>query len=151
MQLNNLSNSNCAIRHAIAQDADAIANLSHQLGYPTTTSAVQHRLAQMHSANHVVYVAEIPNIGVIGWIHAHLCLLLQTNLHAEIGGLVVDEKYRGSGIGQQLLLQIEQWASQQGCESVYLRSNIIREQARIFYRKMGYSYIKTSLTFSKHL
>jgi len=139
------------IRQAIAHDANAIANLSHQLGYPTTANAVLHRLAQMHSANNVVYVAEIPHIGVVGWIHAHLCLLLQTNLHAEIGGLVVDENYRESGIGRQLLLQIEQWASQQGCESVYLRSNIIRKQAHIFYEKMGYSYIKTSLAFSKHL
>ncbi|AFZ30437.1 GCN5-related N-acetyltransferase [Gloeocapsa sp. PCC 7428] len=146
-----MSNSNYTIRQAIAQDADEIANLSHQLGYPTTTSAVRQRLAQMHSANHAVYVAEISGIGVVGWIHAHLCLLLQTNLHAEIGGLVVDERYRGSGIGRQLLLQIEQWASQQGCESVYLRSNIIRKQAHIFYKKMGYSYIKTSLAFNKHL
>lgn len=146
-----MSNSNYAIRQAIAQDADEIVNLSRQLGYPTTTSAVRQRLAQMHSANHAVYVAEISDIGVVGWIHAHLCLLLQTNLHAEIGGLVVDERYRASGIGRQLLLQIEQWASQQGCESVYLRSNIIRKQAHIFYKKMGYSYIKTSLAFNKHL
>lgn len=146
-----MSNSNYAIRQAIAQDADAMANLSHQLGYSTTVSAVQHRLAQMHSANHAVYVAEIPNIGVVGWIHAHLCLLLQTDLHAEIGGLVVDENYRECGIGRQLLLQMEQWASQQGCKSVYLRSNIIRKQAHIFYEKMGYSYIKTSLAFHKHL
>ncbi|MUL37144.1 GNAT family N-acetyltransferase [Gloeocapsopsis dulcis] len=68
-----------------------------------------------------------------------------------MGGLVVDENYHGSGIGRQLLLQIEQWASQQGCESVYLRSNIIRKQAHVFYEKMGYSYIKTSLAFHKHL
>jgi GNAT superfamily N-acetyltransferase len=105
----------------------------------------------MQSANHAVYVAEIVDIGVVGWIHAHLCLLLQTNLHAEIGGLVVDERYRSSGIGRQLLLQIEQWASQQGCESVYLRSNVVRTQAHIFYEKMGYSYTKTSLAFHKHL
>ncbi|OKH27587.1 GNAT family N-acetyltransferase [Chroogloeocystis siderophila] len=146
-----MSNTDCTIRQAIAHDANAIANLSHQLGYPTTTSAVRQRLAQMHSANHAVYVAEISDIGVVGWIHAHLCLLFQTNLHAEIGGLVVDERYRSSGIGRQLLLQIEQWASQQGCESVYLRSNVVRTQAHIFYEKMGYSYIKTSLAFHKHL
>lgn len=146
-----MRNNDCAIRQAIAQDANAITNLSHQLGYPTTASAVLHRLAQMHSASSIVYVAEIPDIGVVGWIHAYVCLLLQTNLHAEIGGLVVDERYRGSGIGRQLLLQIEQWATQQGCESVYLRSNIVRQQAHTFYKKMGYTHIKTSLAFEKHL
>lgn len=147
-----MSNSDCVIRQAIARDANAIAQLSQQLGYPTTTAAVLYRLEQMQSLkNYAVFVAEIPNIGVVGWIHAHLYLLLQTNLHAEIGGLVVDENYRDRGLGRQLLLQIEQWASQQGCENVYLRSNIIRKQAHVFYKKMGYSSIKTSLTFHKRL
>lgn len=138
------------IRYAIAQDANAIANLSNQLGYRTTANAVHQRLEQMqHLAHSAVFVAAL-DAGVIGWIHIYLCQLLQTDLQAEIGGLVVDDNYRGSGVGRQLLQQVEQWA-QHRCHSIYVRSNIVRDQAHIFYEKMGYNYIKTSLAFRKDL
>lgn len=139
------------IRSAITHDADAIAKLCAQLGYPTTVSAVRQRLEQIQTAqNHIVYVAECPNIRVIGWVHAYFIQLLLTDLQVEIGGLVVDENYRGTGIGRQLLLQVEQWASQHGCKCIYVRSNIIRK-AYVFYEKLGYRYIKTSLAFRKDL
>jgi len=129
-----------------------LAQLCTQLGYPTTATAVRQRLTQMQpQANYAVFVAECHDIGVIGWVHAHLTQLVQADLQVEIGGLVVDANYRGSGIGRQLLLQVEQWAKQQGCKSIYVRSNIIREQAHVFYEKLGYSYVKTSLAFCKIL
>lgn len=47
--------------------------------------------------------------------------------------------------------QIEQWASLAGCDSVLLRSNIKRQEAHLFYEKIGYTNIKQSLTFHKKL
>lgn len=66
-------------------------------------------------------------------------------------GLVVDKDHRCIGIGRILIQQIEQWASLAGCEGVMLRSNIKRQEAHLFYEKIGYTNIKQSLTFYKQL
>lgn len=150
--INHLSNSNqVKIREAIAKDAEALTRLSEQLGYPTTPAAIRQHLEQMPAEQNVVYVAECSNAGVVGWIHVHLVQLVQADLHAEIGGLVVDDNYRGGGVGRRLVQQIEEWSSKRGCKSVYVRSNAIRKQAHVFYQKIGYSHIKTSLALRKDL
>jgi GNAT superfamily N-acetyltransferase len=45
----------------------------------------------------------------------------------------------------------EEWAQEKGCESVYVRSNAVRERAHRFYERIGYTNVKTSLTFRKAL
>ncbi len=52
-----------------------------------------------------------------------------TDLQAFIGGLIVDPSDRRCGIGRRLMQYAEQWAVTQGCTSVLLRSNIVREDA----------------------
>jgi len=46
---------------------------------------------------------------------------------------------------------IEEWATLVGCEGVILRSNIKRQEAHLFYEKIGYTNIKQSITFYKKL
>jgi GNAT superfamily N-acetyltransferase len=86
---------------------------------------------------------------VVGWVHVHLYLLLVDDLEAEIGGLVVDADLRGQGVGAQLMAAAEAWARENGCQSVYLRSNTLRTEAHAFYRHLGYSLIKSQYAFRK--
>jgi len=65
--------------------------------------------------------------------------------------LVVNEAYRGKGIGEKLLAGIEDWAKERGIQAVFLRSNIVREEAHRFYEKVGYKNTKTSKIFWKYL
>ncbi|MBN1814147.1 MAG: GNAT family N-acetyltransferase, partial [Anaerolineae bacterium] len=88
---------------------------------------------------------------VVGWIHVCARPLVQVDRTAEIEGLVVDEACRGQGIGRLLIRQIERWVREKGCDTIYVRSNIIREKAHGFYEGLGYENIKTSLTFRKTL
>lgn len=140
------------IRLATTQDVEAIAILSHQLGYPVSTIAIEQRLDQILSdSNHIIYVATGRDNRGIAWIHAYTYRSLLTDFHAEIGGLVVTESDRGTGIGRQLLHQVESWAKTRGCQSILVRSNIVRSAAHRFYQKCGYSQVKTSLVFHKVL
>jgi GNAT superfamily N-acetyltransferase len=138
-------------RLARAKDAAPMAELATQLGYPTTLEQMRRRLAQVGRAEgHAVYVAVLDS-QVVGWIHVSARPLVQVDRAAEIEGLVVDEACRGRGIGRLLIRQIEQWAREKGCDTIYVRSNIIRERAHVFYQDLGYENIKTSLTFRKTL
>lgn len=97
-----LDSSDIHIRPATPEDAEAIAILSDQLGYPVATIAVEQRLHQILSNNsHIIYVASGSDNRAIAWIHAYACHLLLTDFQAEIGGLVVAQSDRGTGIGRK--------------------------------------------------
>lgn len=132
--------------------------LSGQLGYPTTPEDVRRRLGQIQQdEQHAVYVAdgvgvaELADGEVVGWIHICMRKLVQVDLLAEIEALVVDASYHRRGVGRLLIQRTEQWAREQGCHAVCVRSNVIRERAHVFYERMGYDRVKTSLTFYKVL
>jgi len=140
-----------AIRLARIGDAERVAELATQLGYPTTAEETRLRLAQVEQAEgHAIYVAELDS-QVVGWIHVCVRPLVQVERVAEIEGLVVDEACRGQGVGRLLVQQAERWAWEQGSGTMYVRSNVVREGAHAFYERAGYENIKTSLTFRKTL
>ncbi len=60
-----------------------------------------------------------------------LSRLVLTDLPAEIGGLIVAQSDRGSGIGRRLMQYAQQWADEQGCRSVLVRSNIVRQDQNV--------------------
>ncbi len=140
------------IRSATLQDAPALAALSGELGYPATEAALYARLLEISQrADHAIFVAEAAQAGLIGWVHVYTSHLLERDLQAEIGGLVVSAAHRRLGAGRQLMRRAEQWALAHQCEAVCLRSNLLREEAHAFYRQAGYEVTKTSLTFRKWL
>jgi GNAT superfamily N-acetyltransferase len=140
------------LRNATIRDSDALAALAGQLGYPSTPSQIQRRLkALLASEGNTVIVAEMPETGIAGWVHVYTQTYVEDDYHAEIGGLVVADGFRGQGVGRRLMESAEAWAREQGCALMRLRSNIIREQAHQFYRNQGYRVFKTSLTFIKDL
>ena len=140
------------IRKARETDCPAIASLTEQLGYPSSSDATYERL--MHilvSERDTVFLAHLPDERVIGWIHAYLTTILETDPYAEIGGLVVDESMRNQGVGTALLKEVERWTTEQDIGLVRVRSNIIRENAHTFYRKRGYERTKTQHVYLKQL
>lgn len=141
-----------SVRLAEARDAGVIAMLCGQLGYPSTTADIERRLAQAaDGVDSAVLVADSRRAGVIGWVHVRALHLLTRDACAELGGLVVDEAWRGRGIGGRLVAAAEDWARQQGLRTLRLRSNVVRDEAHMFYRGRGYASSKTSLLFTKTL
>lgn len=143
-----------SFRDARPSDAEALANLTTQLGYPVTVAELAERLASLDTRDGAVIVAEMRDdrdaARVVGWVHVRILVLL-TGAHAEIDGLVVDEEYRGQRIGEDLLSRAEQWAVERGQQRIYVRSNVIRERAHRFYEGLDYERVKTSYTFVKEV
>jgi GNAT superfamily N-acetyltransferase len=140
------------VRRAAATDAERLAALATQLGYTCAPKDVWTHLSPIEShEDHFVAVAELEDGHVIGWVHAYVRRLMVSNPHAEIGGLVVDAGSRGSGVGRLLMQHAEDWARENRLEAVYLRSNVIRQDAHRFYEALGYKIIKTQHAFLKVL
>jgi GNAT superfamily N-acetyltransferase len=140
------------IRLATLDDADRIAELADQLGYPTTVSDMAQRLAELfQQANHAVYVAARSEEEIYGWIHLYVYRSLLSPPMAKVGGIVVDQAWRDQGIGQHLMRKAEDWGRAHGCEAVYLKTNVVREAAHAFYERLGYRNLKSQHVFRKDL
>ena len=134
------------------QDYARMAELAGQLGYPAAAENIARRLAGMqNSAEHAAFVAQLPGGEIAGWIGVFLYRSVETDARVEVSGLVVDEHNRSQGIGQRLLERAEQWAREKGCNTIGLRSNVIRGHAHAFYERQGYQHFKTQKSFRKNL
>ena len=56
----------------------------------------------------------------------------------NIEAICVDEKYRGNGIGTQLLEHLRNTGKEQGCTDMYLTVNQENENAIKVYEKFGF-------------
>ena len=99
------------IRPMTEADASVVAELTTQLGYPTSPAETTERISVLLSRpdDHAALVAEEDGRAV-GWVHVAIYTSLESGRVATIGGLVVDEGHRSGGIGAQLLAAAEEWA-----------------------------------------
>jgi GNAT superfamily N-acetyltransferase len=128
----------------------SITRLVMQLGYPAAPEEIARRLAPiLGHPDYAMWVAEVSGrvVGVVG-VFVHLALEYD-GFHGRLLGLVVDETYRGQGIGKKLLDQTERWLRERGVHKLTLTSGKQRIEAHKFYRRLGYS--ETGLRFGKSL
>jgi GNAT superfamily N-acetyltransferase len=144
-----------SIRRLSVDDAEAAAELSSQLGYPSSPGDLRKRIEELsHTTDRVAFAAVVEGQDgqggqIVGWIDAAMERHLQSPASAVIGGLVVREAMRGQGVGRRLCIEVEEWARSQSVPLVRVRSQIKREDAHRFYLRDGYRKVKTSFVFEK--
>jgi GNAT superfamily N-acetyltransferase len=145
-------NKGVTIRRARSSDAARLAELSGQLGYPTSATEITKRLRKLKPASqNALFVAESADAGVVGWTHVSVTHLVEVGTRAELNGLIVAEGQRSLGAGARLLEAAEDWARKHGCPNMSVRSNVIRDRAHKFYERQGYEHYKTQKAFRKTL
>lgn len=138
------------MREALTGDAPRISALAMQLGYEVPVAHVELYM-QREDPNRALLVAVVPRAGVIGWVAVSERYSLLSSQRADIEGLVVEDEYRSNGIGELLVDAAETWARRRGCTTLRLLSNVVRERAHAFYRRLGYDVLKTEYVFQKSL
>ena len=137
------------IRDARLDDADAIARLLEQLGYPTDADDVPSRLERIRIVGDRLVVAELDG-NVVGLAQLHVSPTIAVERPAaKIDGIVVDESHRGQGIGRALIAEMEAEARVRGCPLLYLTTATRRADAHEFYRRVGFE--ETGRRFGKVL
>jgi GNAT superfamily N-acetyltransferase len=132
-------------------DAGCCRTLLTQLGYEMTEAELERRFDEVSSApEHSLLVAETAG-QVVGLMHVFARPALENPREAVVQAIVVDEGLRRAGVGRLLMAAAEHWASERGCRSVVLSSNIARASAHAFYAALGYRVSATSLVLRKEL
>jgi GNAT superfamily N-acetyltransferase len=127
------------IRNAIDKDADHIAILLAQLGYPNDSAFVRRRLAILAERETAqVFVAEQDSI-VVGF----LSFDREPAFHRDgwigaITAMCVLDTCRGQGIGKRLVEAAEELAKQRGCVRIAVASGVRRLETHKFYLACGY-------------
>lgn len=128
------------IRTATCDDAAQLAQLSDQLGYPSTEEDVRQRLVLLDDPERTLLVAADGDV-IGGFIDVHVQRLVETDPFGEVGGLVVGEGRRGTGVGR-LLLEAAKWSRERDLARLWIRANLAREGAHDFYRRVGCRQVK---------
>lgn len=137
------------VRRATIQDASAIARLATELGYPAAGQQITDRLSVLlMDGRHAVFTA-MRQDRMLGWMHVERRHALESGEKMEIIGLVVSASERRLGVGLALLRSAEHWASEQGFDTLVVRSNTARIQSHPFYRKHGFARDKTQHVYSR--
>jgi GNAT superfamily N-acetyltransferase len=140
------------IREPRERDHVRLAELAGQLSYPSAPDEIAQRLAGMaRSDEHAVFVAEMPDGEIAGWIGVFVSRGLEVNPRGEVSGLIVDERFRSQAVGKYLLARAEEWVGERGYDVIGLRSNVIRDRAHAFYLREGYTHSKTQKALRKTL
>ena len=125
------------IRDAGPGDAEALAGLLGQLGYPAQSDGISSRLERLRIVGDRVVVAELDG-QVVGLAHLQVSPAIEYDRPAaKIGALAVDESHRGEGIGRALVEEMETEARARGCVLLYLTTAERRADAHAFYDRVG--------------
>lgn len=128
------------VRDAEPGDADALARLCGQLGYPSSRDAVVSRLERMVRDGARALVAASDG-DVVGLATVHLRHMINHEAPlAQLTLLVVDEARRSQGVGRALVDEAEAWAKTRGCRRIIVTTALHRTGAHAFYERIGYGH-----------
>lgn len=133
-----------ALRAAIPADAERIARLLTDEGYPAGTSDIVERLARFAGDDDTVIVADVDD-EVVGFIAIHLIPRFEHGDHvARILALVVDPGVRERGVGRLLMDAAEQVARDRAAAFLEVTSGHHRPDARHLFESLGYDATLTA-------
>ncbi|WP_226374457.1 GNAT family N-acetyltransferase [Marinobacter nauticus] len=124
---------------------------SRSLGYPGRgITDVESDLAELiRSERDRLWVFTV-DAAVVGWLHAYLSIRAASTAFVEICGMAVHPEHQRQGIGAALTSHASNWAAEKGLK-LRVRCSSVREDTHEFYRKQGFSTVKTQLVFDKNL
>jgi GNAT superfamily N-acetyltransferase len=133
-----MTDSALEIRPARTTDREAIWPLLGELAIsfvPDRTAFDAALDALLAAPDALVLVAEMPGLGVVGYLVAYDHMTLLANGPAVwVGELVVDQTVRRSGVGRALMTRAEDWRREHGAAQVALATS----RAHDFYQALGY-------------
>jgi GNAT superfamily N-acetyltransferase len=133
-----MNDANVIVRPAAADDAERLASMLTDEGYPAGTSDLAERLERYSALGSQVLVAEAGG-EVVGFITILVLPRFEVaDLFARITSLVVDAGVRERGIGRLLMQAAEDQAKAAGAAWLEVTAGHHRPDARRLFESLGY-------------
>jgi GNAT superfamily N-acetyltransferase len=126
------------IRAATASDAERLATLLTDEGYPAGPSDLAARIDRFLSSGSHVLVAEAAD-AVVGFVAFHVIPRFETDERfVRVIALVVDAAERERGVARLLLADVERIAIDEGVSFLEVTAGRHRPEARQLFESLGY-------------
>ena len=138
------------LRNAVVADADDVARLLSELGYPCDTAEAAERISAILANDRQALVLARCHGKVCGLVALDFMYYLPLGTSTcRVTALVVNADAQRHGIGRQLLRDAERRARLGGAARIELTSGSQRTEAHAFYQRLGFE--KTSKRFALRL
>ena len=138
------------LRSAMIADADDVARLLTELGYPCEIDDAIERIDAIATNDRQALVLARRDGAVCGLVALDFMYYLPLGtITCRVTALVVTPTAQGLGIGRQLLKEAERRARGGGASRIELTSGSHRTEAHAFYRACGYK--DSSVRFVKQM
>ena len=129
------------VRDATPVDADDLARLCGQLGYPMESCVMPARLARLLAdTNARCFVATSGDtVAGLATVHVRYTLNHEAPI-AQLTLLVVDEAQRTRGIGRALVDAAAEWSRALGAKRFVVTTALRRADAHAFYEKLEFKH-----------
>ncbi len=132
------------VRPARSEDADAIAALLTEEGYPTGPSDVLERLGRFEEPDGAVLVADLDG-RPLGFVAIRAVPRFEhDDVLVRIAALVVDPAARERGVGHALMTAAEAFAGEHDAAFLEVTAGHHRPEARLLYEALGYDATLTA-------
>jgi GNAT superfamily N-acetyltransferase len=128
-----------SFRDATDDDAEPLAALLAELGYPVPAVAVPARLARFRNQSNGRVLLAVHGHQVIGFAAVEITYPIhRADPVAHLAAFAVASTARRQGVGQRLIAAVEDLARATGCHHVVVSSAEHREDAHSFYPSVGW-------------
>lgn len=118
------------VRNIVKKDLEDVFRLNNSID----SSEINY---QNDSGKYEVIVAQL-NDDIIGYVRYEILKAINCKKTLSIHEVLVDEKYRGLGVGYQLILETEKMAKDYNATSLVVLNNKYLEDEVIFYSRQGF-------------
>ena len=119
--------------------------MSYEELYFGQTLGENHFNIELNSEEAYFLVLEDDNKEIAGYISSTV------DEYAEILNFFVVEKYRGQGLGKELLNEVIREANQRKCVSIYLEVSVLNQNAIALYKQCGFKVDRIRKAYYKDI
>ena len=133
-------NTKVTVREASGDDAVAVATLYRSFASSPHINVREDRLEAIATdPNNFIFVCEVDGV-VCGTAFLTLCLdaMFGNQPYGVLENVVVNEAWRGEGIGRRLFVHLEELCRVRDCSKIMLLSTATREPAHRFLNSKGF-------------
>ncbi len=125
-----------SLRLATESDADSVAALLTEVGYPTNAGEAWRRLAGVRRDPAARVLVAVGEPGIMGFLSALLVPYFPDgSTICRITSIVVAKAHRRHGVGATLLQGVTEFAKQRRCSGVEITTAERRAEAQHFYER----------------
>lgn len=129
---------NLTLRPAASSDAERIAELFTDEGYPVGPTVLEARLARFDAPGSRVIVGDVDGT-IVGFVALHAIPRFEhDDVAVRVLALVVDAGARERGVGRLLMAEVERIAGELDAGFIEVTAGHHRPDARRLYESLGY-------------